>query len=122
MKGKNLNSWPIYLPYITFAYNASPSRITGFAPYELMFGRRVALPAISPVDDNVLPTKAEQLNYFFTVRNALKEANEITTAALERNESNYEIFTTEIESLCDSNQEIMSSCIRDTIAIKETFS
>ena len=30
--------WPWYVPSLVFAYNATPHSITGYQPYELMFG------------------------------------------------------------------------------------
>ena len=31
-------NWPVYLPSLVFAYNATPHSTTGYQPYELMFG------------------------------------------------------------------------------------
>ena len=30
--------WPVYIPSLVFAYNATPHSTTGFQPYQLMFG------------------------------------------------------------------------------------
>ena len=30
-------NWPVYLPSLVYAYNATPHASTGFQPYELMF-------------------------------------------------------------------------------------
>ena len=30
-------NWPLHIPSLVFAYNATPSSITGYQPYELMF-------------------------------------------------------------------------------------
>ena len=32
------SNWPLYLPLLVFAYNATPHGTTGYQPYELMFG------------------------------------------------------------------------------------
>ena len=37
-------NWPIYLPSVVFAYNATPHSTTGLQPYELMFGRKAPMP------------------------------------------------------------------------------
>ena len=34
------NCWPLYVPSLVFAYNATPHSITGNQPYELMFGQK----------------------------------------------------------------------------------
>ncbi|RWR98598.1 integrase core domain protein-like protein, partial [Dinothrombium tinctorium] len=38
--------WDSILPFVTFAYNTSVHAVTGFTPFELIFGR----PAVSPQD------------------------------------------------------------------------
>ena len=37
-------NWPIYLPSLFYAYNATPHSTTGFQPYELMFGHKAPMP------------------------------------------------------------------------------
>ena len=32
------SNWPLHLPSLVFAYNATPHDTTGYQPYELMFG------------------------------------------------------------------------------------
>ena len=36
--------WPVYIPSLVFAYNATPHSTTGFQPYQLMFGYRAPAP------------------------------------------------------------------------------
>ena len=31
-------NWPLHIPSLVFAYNVMPHSITGYQPYELMFG------------------------------------------------------------------------------------
>ena len=42
-KEKKTN-WPQHLPFLVFAYNATPHSTTGFQPYELMFRRKAPMP------------------------------------------------------------------------------
>ena len=37
-------NWPVYLPSLVYAYNATPHSSTGFQPYELMFGHKAPMP------------------------------------------------------------------------------
>ena len=39
--------WPVHLPALVFAYNATPHSTTGFQPYQLMFGQRAPAPCDS---------------------------------------------------------------------------
>ena len=37
-------NWPNYLSALVFSYNATPHSITGYQPYELMFGHKAPTP------------------------------------------------------------------------------
>ena len=37
-------NWPVYLPSLVYAYNATPHTSTGFQPYKLMFGHKAPMP------------------------------------------------------------------------------
>ena len=37
-------NWPVYLPSLVYAYNATPHASTGFQPHELMFGHKASMP------------------------------------------------------------------------------
>ena len=37
-------NWPVYLPSLVFAYNATPHSTTGLQTYEFMFGHKVPIP------------------------------------------------------------------------------
>ena len=34
--------WPLHVPSLVFAYNAMPHSVTGYQPYELMFGQKAS--------------------------------------------------------------------------------
>ena len=36
-------NWPVYLPSLVYAYNATPHSTTGFQPYEIMFGHKAPM-------------------------------------------------------------------------------
>ena len=40
-------NWPVYLPSLVFAYNATPHSTTGLQPYKLMFGHKAPMPCDS---------------------------------------------------------------------------
>lgn len=68
--------WPDVLPYAAMAYNYTPNAITGFAPYELVFGK------VPPLPIQVPQVEAEDLrqvakDHFLTTRLALEEAHRI---------------------------------------------
>ena len=56
-------NWPVYLPSLVFAYNATPHSTTGYQPYELMFSRKVPIPC-----DNWLGLKNYQPASFKSLR------------------------------------------------------
>ena len=37
-------NWPVYLPSLVYAYNATPHKCTCFQPYKLMFGCKAPMP------------------------------------------------------------------------------
>jgi ribonuclease HI/transposase InsO family protein len=79
------NKWSILLPYVTWAYNSCPNEMTGFSPYELVFGRMPILPMKIP-DDVLDPSdwKGEKAkapyDYLQEVKKSLEEAYEIVNA------------------------------------------
>ena len=61
------DNWPLHLPSLIFAYNATPHSTTGYQPYELMFGCKApticdAWLRLADYDDNYLQSKCEWLN------------------------------------------------------------
>ena len=61
------DNWPLYLPSLVFAYNATPHSSTGYQPYELMFGCKApticnAWLRLTDYDNNFLQSKCEWVN------------------------------------------------------------
>ena len=61
------DNWPLHLPSLVFAYNATLHSTTGYQPYKLMFGHKA--PTICDVwlrlaeyDDKFLQSKCEWVN------------------------------------------------------------
>ena len=60
------------------AYNATPNRISGFSPYELMFGRTPPIPTTQDIDAAVATTDIDRYSHLLTIQKALKDAHEHT--------------------------------------------
>ena len=61
------DNWPLHLPSLVFAYNATPHSTTGYQPYAQMFGCKApticnALLRLADYDDNYLWSKCEWVN------------------------------------------------------------
>ena len=61
------DNWPLHLPSLTFAYNATAHSTTGHQPYELMSGHKVptmcdAWLRLADYNDNYLQSKCEWVN------------------------------------------------------------
>ena len=61
------DNWPLHLPPLIFAYNATPHSTTGYQPYELMFGCKApticsAWLRLADNNDNYLQSKCEWVN------------------------------------------------------------
>ena len=61
------DNWPLHLSSLVFIYNATPHSMTGYQPYELMFGHKVpticnAWLRLADYDDNYLQSKCEWVN------------------------------------------------------------
>ena len=60
-------NWPLHLPSLVFAYNATPHSVTGYQPYELMFGQKApticdAWPSLEQYNDQYLQSKSTLVN------------------------------------------------------------
>ena len=61
------SNWPLHLPLLVFAYNATPHDTTGYWPYELMFGCKapticIAWLRLGNYNDNFLQSKCAWVN------------------------------------------------------------
>ena len=61
------SNWPLHLPLLVFAYNATPHDTTGYQPYELMFGCKAtticdAWLGLGNYNDNFLQSKCAWVN------------------------------------------------------------
>ena len=59
--------WPLHLPSLVFAYNATPHSVTGYQPYKLMFGHKAAtvcnaLLGLAKYNDQYLQSKSAWVN------------------------------------------------------------
>ena len=59
--------WPLHVPSLVFAYNAMPRSVTGYQPYELMFGCKAptfcdAWLELAQYNDQTLTNKCAWLN------------------------------------------------------------
>ena len=89
-KGKKAE-WPVHLPSLVFAYNATPHSTTGFLPYQLMFGCKAPAPCdnwlgLREYEDNCSVSKTEWVNnQFERVMAANKRAMRNIKAAVAKN-------------------------------------
>ena len=61
------SNWPLHLPVLVFAYNATPHDTTGYQPYELMFGHKAPTMCnswlrLANYNDNFLHSKCTWVN------------------------------------------------------------
>ena len=61
------SNWPLHLPTLVFAYNATPHDTTGYQPYDLMFGCKApticnAWLGLGNYNDNFLQSKCAWIN------------------------------------------------------------
>lgn len=75
-------TWPIYLPYITMAYNQTPNPVTHFSPYELVFGRVPPLPLSAEQLARQEEIKYNHSDHLICIQRALKQAHEVAEAQL----------------------------------------
>ena len=91
--------WIRYLPYVTYAYNSTPNRLTGLSPFELVFGRSPWLP--NPKVTNEEPaTTAEATTYSWKLKSVLDKAHAMANQRIgERNQYLQRLFNSHRQPL-----------------------
>ncbi len=87
LQDKDKTHWQDYVKPLTHAYNCTKNDVTGFSPYELMFGRQPGLPVDIafglPVKDGNTPSHSQYVknlkarlehSYKIAIQNARKVA------------------------------------------------
>ena len=71
--------WPLLLPYVTMAYNRCPNEVTGFSPFELVFGKPAPIPTTFDINRlDKYPYYQEGLgDYLHTLQKGLRHAYDI---------------------------------------------
>ena len=79
------NNWKAYLPKLTFAYNSTVNKLTGYSPFFLLFGRDSLLPI-----DCILPLEPNKLNrktfneFVVDWKNKMKEAYQVVYTEMDK--------------------------------------
>ncbi|XP_060733694.1 uncharacterized protein LOC132851087 [Tachysurus vachellii] len=99
---KEKQKWPEQIQALTFAYNATVHETTGYAPFQLMFGRIPKLP-VDVIFGQVFhdPMVVDHSNYVQTLMSHLKEAAYIAqkhTEKEQRKQANF--YNRKVKGLC----------------------
>ncbi|XP_057703686.1 uncharacterized protein LOC130922736 [Corythoichthys intestinalis] len=101
LQEKQKMKWRDYVKPLTHAYNCTKNDVTGFTPYELMFGRQPRLPIDIafglPVKEGSIPTHAQ---YVKNLKSYLK--------------SSYQIATENANKVADKNKKTFDVRIRES--------
>lgn len=74
LNNKDKSRWRDYVKPLVHAYNCTKHEATGFAPYELMFGRQPRLPVDLAFGLPVDPLPLSHSQYVQGLKNRLKES------------------------------------------------
>lgn len=101
LKDKEKSHWRDYVKPLTHAYNCTKNYVTGFSPYELMFGRQPRLPVDIafrlPVKDGSPKSHSQYVNH-------LKA----------RLEESYQIATRNSQKVADRNKRRFDKAVRES--------
>lgn len=81
-----LNNWDDYVKFYEFCYNTTPYSTTGYAPYELVYGKKVKLP-IDLRKDEIEPVYNVE-NYLAELKFKLQTAHARAKKLLEKDKEN----------------------------------
>ncbi len=93
------NNWKEYLLQLTFAYNSTVNRLTGFSPFQLLFGRDSLLPI-----DCILPLEPNKVNR--------KTYNEFVVDWKRKMKEAYQVVYTEMDKAGQYNKKKYDKKIR----------
>ena len=74
------DDWDQWIPNITFSYNITPNRMTKYAPYKLIFGRRIRIPMDNILEQDVQHIADENINMYHSLRDQGKTPRKMYTA------------------------------------------
>ena len=77
---ENQTDWDKWIPYATFVFNTRPHSSTGFAPHELLFGRKANIPGI--LQKETPEVKYNYDNYVQELQFRLQSCHEVARANL----------------------------------------
>ena len=78
-------NWKYHLPKLSFAYNSTVSKTTGFSPFYLMFGRESKLPIDSMFAEDVWSGRNKSHSEFVDEwQRSMKEAYELANKRIEK--------------------------------------
>ncbi|RWR99018.1 integrase core domain protein-like protein, partial [Dinothrombium tinctorium] len=84
--------WDSILPFATFAYNTSVHAVTGFTPFELIFGRTAVLPQDIVMQNRTLGVD-DPNDYFDLIKSWSQIAKESVKQAIESEQNSYTVRT-----------------------------
>ena len=87
----NKRDWDVYLPYFLFACREAPSSVTGYSPFELLYGRHAHRP-LDILRQQWLPTKKTSRNtseWILDLREILSEMRDTAIANQEEAKDYY---------------------------------
>ena len=93
------DDWPDLLPHVLHAYRAMVNNVTGFSPYEILFGRsmRVPLDLAHGIPREALPARLEINSYPAKLRARLDKIHQLvrenTSQAVTRMKSHYDKYS-----------------------------
>lgn len=101
LKEKEKSQWRDYVKPLTHAYNCTKNDVTGFSPYELMFGRQPRLPVdiafCLPVKDGSPKSHSQYVKHLKT-----------------RLEESYQIATKNAQKVADRNKRRFDKSVRES--------